>query len=407
MSFVSICDEFKLIRERLKTSFSNQASYPSISKRFQEIAITYEKVFDIFGVYCTELDKRNLPTNSRRLWIRALSDEQVDLDDSIEKIIKSNMPDESYLLLTSFFDGFKIKNLKYVISAGKAFESSSISKDAEKKIAKLQKAFPKVSAAKELLHSIVENDFYKLYYPAIEARRPSSWIILFHEATHQIFERIGLQQILDDYESHTKSRWMREVLIDGIIMHYFGPSYTISLADFFKRFPHEHSEDHPHVSVRLYNCKSYLEHLSKELTTHNNATYTQLKSRIDVAFKHVETIWKEFSHNEKETQEEAEKLILFATPRFQHYTHELFSDFLKRYDNELTSEPNALTIDTIFKYYDDEIPVAVDPRLVFCIFLDEENTKRSKNLLFVKESIKRWFLNDRWRTIKKQRGNES
>jgi hypothetical protein len=305
-------------------------------------------------------------------------------------IVRAKIPSECYLLIQEFYALFQRED-KFVLQEDRGFSSNPMIDDFQEELRKMPLPLAAdESTADPIVLNMKNLPVTKITYDATEYNSAQSWLVMLHEVGHQLYNGNNLQSV-NPFRLETK---MVEVFIDLLVENIFGPSYALALAAYHRNYP-VGGLTHPVEPARLYalveGCSAILARANK------NEKYSE---SVEVAGKALAKYW--LRSKDQLINEQAEvkknfgpinKAILRYLPTMGIKT---FDQFCSRY--EQSTNRNDPSFEQIEKMIDEEIPVAVDPRILYAAISEFKPITP----LLVCESLKRWYVRQNWKNLPSQ-----
>jgi hypothetical protein len=404
LSFDVVFKTYARIREHVKKQ-PTQASYSFVSERLQRINTLFQKWLDIYELYAQGYQSEVLSWSAQfEIWHLAICGNVI--EELLSDIFEAKIPKEVYILLGNVFEELNHGPDFYVLIEGDTFRQRSVYEEIYRRSLKdLTPPRPlKTNQIDEVLNFIKEKDAIIFYYDRGEYDNALSWPLLIHEWLHW-FYTIEKLNLLED--GCPKVTWIEEALIDIYVTEFFGPAYAASLASYLYSHPHEEAVTHPHFAVRLYISSRYLNQLEKVKESIPPPINTQISETLryieQVQNQHqevVEEVKKDVDSIYDQTRPLIQRLI---TKKTQPFT-ELMQEIEQRRRNtmklpaEKFPEKQILSTDDVQRYYKLGIPVAANPRVLFNSFISGEYLRGGVDTLFIKESLKKWYVREFWKS---------
>ena len=409
MSFDVVLKKYNRMRQHVAKE-STEAPYSFVSKRLKAVQTLFHKWLDIYELYAKGYMKE-LFTWSVPVAILSLDEFDRVLENRTPKVFRANIPPEAYVLVDDLFTSVGRGSDLYILVEGDSFEKKSVY--AEVNTESLKNLTKPVSTGTEIdkvLRHIQNNDINMFYYERAEYDNALSWPLLLHECLHYLYYTEGLNQL----EKHFPSvSWVQEALIDIYVTNFFGPAYATSLATYLYRHPHEEAISYPDFAVRLYISSLYLSKL-KEMERLPESTIYPVKE----ASEYIEKVLNQHESRVKAVKKDADAIV----EKTERPINEIISnktrpfvDFMKEIEfkrKERVKVPGKeylrkemLSVSDVLEYYKRGIPAAADPRVLFNSFISKRYLMDGLNMLFVKESLKKWFVRKAW--VRTELGVES
>jgi hypothetical protein len=305
-------------------------------------------------------------------------------------IMRAKIPSECYLLVQEFYALFHRED-KFVLQEDRGFSSNPMIDDFQEELRKMP--LP-LAADESTVNPIVLNmknqPVTKITYDATEYNSAQSWLVMLHEVGHQLYSGNNLQSV-NPFRTETK---MVEVFVDLLVENIFGPSYALALAAYHRNYP-VGGITHPVEPARLYalveGCSSILDRANK------NQEYSK---SVEVADKGLAKYWLRSKNQLVNEQTEIKrkfgsinKAVLKYLPTMGIKT---FDEFCSRY--EQSPSRNDPPFEQIEKMIEEEVPVAVDPRILYAAISEFKPITP----LLVRESLKRWYVRQNWKNLSSQ-----
>jgi len=332
------------------------------------------------------------------------------IEEKLPDVFGARMPKEVFILVEDLFYQLGHGHDFYVLADGDSFAQKSVHDEIYSQSLKNLSTPRPVKPSGEIdrvLNSIKNEDMVVFYCERGQYDNALSWPLLVHECLHWFYtiERLHLLEA-----KCPKASWIDEVLIDIYVTNFFGPAYATSLASYLYSHPHEETITHPHFAVRLYTSAKYLHELSespKSLPSPLDVHVTEALQYIETVQKQhevvIEGVKKEIDEIYAITKQPIQQLITAKTQPFTAFVRETEKqrgDSLKL-PKERFPETHVLSTKDVLRYYSLGIPAAASPRVLFNSFISKEFLEKGVEPLFMKESLKKWYVREFWkRTIK-------
>jgi hypothetical protein len=332
------------------------------------------------------------------------------IEEKLPDVFEARIPSEVYVLLDDLFTQLGHTLEFYVLASGDSFEQKSVYDEIYGQSLRNLTAPRPIKPSGEIenaIKSIKSDDMVVFYYERGQYDNAISWPLLVHECLHWFYNSEGLNTL---EAKCPKESWMDEVLIDIYVANLFGPAYATSLASYLYSHPHEETVTHPHFAVRLYTSAKYL----SDLATVSKSLPSPLEAQVADAIKYIEPVKEQQAEVIEEvkdkvdkiyevTREPIEQLLRRKTKPFTAFIQDLErqrKEILKL-PKEQFPEKEILSIEDVIKYYELGIPAAANPRVLFNSFVATEYLEKGVDPLFVKESLKKWYVREFWKKINK------
>ncbi len=400
MSFDVILQKYDRWRQHVSKE-STEAPYSFVIKRLKGVQALFHKWLDIYELYAKGY-KKELFTWSVPIVLLSLDMFDRVLEDRAPKMFRANIPPEAYILVDDLFTNLRRSSDLYIIAEGDSFEKKSVYTEVySESLKNLTKPVSTSTLIDEVLKHIRQNDIAIFYYERAEYDNALSWPLLLHECLHYLYFTEDLNQL----EKHFPSvSWIQEALIDIYVTNFFGPAYATSLATYLYRHPHEEAISYPDFAGRLYISSLYLSKL-KEMRELPASTKDQVKEASEYIEKvlnqhesRVKTVKKDADAIVEKTERPIDEIMSRKTQPYVDFMKEIE---LRRKKRVKIAEKDylrkeVLSVSDVLEYYKHGIPAAADPRVLFNSFISKRFLMDRLNILFVKESLKKWYVEKAW-----------
>ena len=403
MSFDVVYDTFKRTRLHVKQQLTVSA-YQFVTERLKRACELFQTWLDVYELLAGGYQQEVL-TWSKPYVIQSLSMAGSTLEETLIDIFQAKIPAEIYILLQSIFRELNHSSDFYVVAEGECFEQKSIYGEMYNHSLKnlhVPRPIKESEELAQLLGSMKEKNTALLYYERGQYDNALSWPLLIHECLHWLYVSEGLGSV--EKKLSDKPRWIEEVLIDMFITNLLGPAYAVSLASYLYRYPHEETLSHPHFIVRLYTCSKYLNDLAQ-----SKGLPPPMDKEIYDALDYIKQVQDRHEDIVKEIQEQVNKIYdktRDAVIRKISRKTKTFTSFIQNVERErerishISSKAypkkQVFSIKDVQRYCDLGIPIAAHPKVLFNSFISKEWVTKGVNTLFVKESLKKWFVRGTW-----------
>jgi len=385
---------------------SIKVPYNFVTKRREKACKLFEYWLNVYKLFAEGYSKEIL-TWSTPYVIQNLSIFGNILEGKLVDVFQAKIPVETYILLHATLGDFGSYSEFYIIAEGDCFEERSIYDEIYKQSLKnLHVPRPvEKTQFEQTLREIQKNDMALLYYERGQYDNALSWPLLIHEGVHWLYNSTGLKYL--EAKIPDGPSWMNEVLIDMYVTNLFGPAYATSLASYLYRYPHEETLSHPHFIVRLYTCYKYLSDLinNTELPVFLEGNIHDAMDYIkDVQNRHediVKEIGEQVDQIYNKTCESIVHLISKKTKPFTLFIYDIESEKEKtsKFSPKEYPTKEVFSISDVQHYYDLGIPIAAHPKILFNSFISKQYLTEGVNTLFVKESLKKWYVTHIWKEL--------
>jgi hypothetical protein len=403
LSFDVVFETYKRTEAHIKKQ-PIKVPYKFVMERREKACKLFEFWLNVYKLFA-EGYKKEILTWSTPYVVQNLSIFGNILEEKLVDVFQAKIPVEIYILLHATLGDFKPYSDFYIVAEGDSFEERSIYDEIYKQSLKKLHAPRPVERHQfeQMLCKIQENDMALLYYERGQYDNALSWPLLIHEGLHWLYNNVGLKSFEEKFPN--RSPWINEVLIDMYVTNLFGPAYATSLASYLYRYPHEETLSHPHFIVRLYTCSKYLADL-----THIASLPMPLKNDVHDAINYIEQVQNRHEDIVKEIGEQVDqiynKACEFITRLISGKTKP-FTSFIQDIELEKEKVPQwspkeyptkeVFSISDVQLYYELGIPIAAHPKVLFNSFISKQYLTGGVNTLFIKESLKKWYINKIWK----------
>jgi len=400
LSFDAVLKKYDRIRQRIAEE-STEAAYSFVSKRLKAAQALFNKWLDIYELYARGY-ATELLTFSYPAAILSLDEFDRVLEDRRPKVFGANISSEAYVLVDDLFANLGYDSDLYVLAEGDSFEKKSVYTEVNTESLKnLTKPVSKKTEIEKTLKHIQNRDISFFYYDGKEYDNALAWPLLLHECLHYLYYTQGLHQLQKRFASVS---WAQEALIDIYVTNFFGPAYAVSLANYLYRRPHEAAISYPDFAVRLYISSLYLskleemeklpestKHPVKEASDYIKKVLNQYEGRVSAFKKDADEIVEETNRPINEIISKKTQPFVDFVRQTEFERKEAYKVLEKKY---LRKE--VLSISDVLEYYENGLPVAADPRILFNSFISRKYLMDELSMLFFKESLKKWYVKKAW-----------
>lgn len=303
-------------------------------------------------------------------------------------IVRARIPSECYLLIQEFYGLFE-NEAKFVLQEDRGFSSSPMIDDFREELKEMH--LPDGSAVDPIVLNMKNQPVTKITYDASEYNSAQSWLVMLHEVGHQLYNENNLQSINPFWMDNK----MVEVFIDLLVENIFGPSYALALAAYHRNYP-VGGITHPVEPARLYALVTG----TSAILNRANKNERYYKS-IEKANTTLAKYWLKSKNQSLKEQADVKKKFPAINKAVLKYLPTMgiktFDQFCSRY--EKSADRNDPPFEQIEMMIREEIPVAVDPRILYAA-ISEFNPITP---LLVCESLKRWYVRRNWKNLTAQK----
>lgn len=410
MSFDVVLDGLDSVEKHIKTA-QFDAPYEFEREYLEQSKQCFLKWLEIYRMY-TNGYRQEILSRTLRYVIRMLSSFTSSLENQVRDVFEARIPSEAYLFVNSFLEVFSTRTApSFVLSENKEFKQTSVSDLLKNELANVTLPRPSrgMASLDVLMGDLRNNDILVICYDEGQFDSVFSWPLLLHEAFHYFHTNYEFERIAKLCPSVS---WLEEALIDMYIVNYFGPAYALSLATYLQKYPHEKTVSHPSFVSRIFIALKYLNKMQEE----KKLPLPTCSHIVDV-YNYLSNVWNE--HKEADSQEVLEQVgqvydaAQDGVKELIRKKTEPFAEFLLKNQNARDesfkisgykfSEEQVLSISDVMEYFDSGIPAAADPRIIYNSFISknrQDMINDRKTCFFIKESIKKWYLKDRWKQAK-------
>jgi len=408
LSFDVVFKAYDRVRAHVKRQPTN-AAYDFVTRRLQRMQHLFLKWLDVYELYAKGYQNEMI-TWSRPYVIWDLSVFGNVVEESLPDVFEARIPKEVYVLLDDLFTQLYHGSDFYILANGDSFEEKSVYDEIYGRSLKHLTAPRPMKPSGEIdnvLKSIKNQDMVIFYYDRGQYDNAISWPLLVHECLHWLYGYEGLNTL---ETKCPKESWIDEVLIDIYVTNFFGPAYATSLASYLYSHPHEETITHPHFAVRLYTSAKYL----NDLAMVPKSLPSPLDTQITDAIRYIDTVQERQAEVIQEvkdkvdqiyqvTKQPVEQLLRRKTKPFTAFIQDIEKqrDEILKFPKEQFPEKQILSIDDVLRYYKIGIPIAASPRVLFNAFISTEYLEKGVDALFVKESLKKWYVREFWNRMGK------
>lgn len=408
MSFEAVFNSYSRIERHIKDLLI-EVPYAFTVTRLNRIRELFFDWLDIYKEYAKGYSQELLTRSSLPV-IRMLSFYGVVLEDKLSEIFQAKIPWEAYILLNEFFHELGHGDIFYILAEGDFFEQTSIYNELLKALTELSPPGPQRTRSRidVMKTGIRTKDVLLIYYERGQYDNPLSWPLLLHEGLHYVYNIERLERL---ERNCSTVPWCQEALIDIYITNFFGPAYAISSAAYLQRFPYLEALTHPDFCARLYVSLLYL----TDLINANDQLPSPMNKHVVEAFEYVKDVWNRHRHYAPEVQDLVEKIYSSTKLDIKKVISEKAQPFVDlllniEKDRKRVSRSPALdylgderlSISDVLEYYEDGIPVAVGPRILFNSFISKSYFRKGPSTVFITQSLKKWHLKKTWFKAKKE-----
>lgn len=400
MSFDVVFKKYARIRQHIARQ-STEAPYSFVAERLRRSKKLFVKWLDIYQLYAKGY-RQELLSWSAPAAILSLDMFDRVLEDRIPKVFRASIPPEVYVLIDDLFTNLNRSQDLYVLAEGDTFEEKTVYREIYTESLKnlTTPESNKIQIDKVLEH-IRDNDIGIFYYERAEYDNALSWPLLLHECLHYLYYNEGLNDLEKLFPSVS---WIQEALIDIYMTNFFGPAYATSLATYLYRHPHEAAISYPDFAVRLYISSLYLlklkemEKLPEPTRQHVKEASGYIDRVLDQHESRVQAVKKDADAIVEKTERPVGEIMSKKTQPFVDFIHEMElgkKEIVNIAEKEYLRK-EVLSVSDVLEYYEQGIPVAADPRVLFNSFISKKYLMDELNVLFVKESLKKWYVKKAW-----------
>jgi hypothetical protein len=409
MSFSVVFDNYKRTEEHLRKP-RPEAPYGFVEDSLQRANALFLKWLNVYREYAQGYSKEPL-SRTMHLLVRLLSSYGDTLEKKFRETFEARIPKEAYILLNELLSQLGHHDVTFILAEGSLFEQTSIYTELHETLNSMSYPRPLSGSAKIdiEIRGIKNQDIVVIYYEHGQYDNVVAWPLLLHEAFHHVYDVEKLSRLARDWSDVS---WLQEALIDIYMTNYFGPAYAMSLATYLQRFPYGESISHPSFSARIFIALQYLTKLQKE-----NRLPSAVARHISDVFTYLKKVWNQHRGlNLTDVEELVEKVYNSVENDVKAVISEktsTFEDFLLDTVAARQKIPKAIdvyypekeipSVSDVIEYFEDGIPIAVEPRILFNSFLSERYQKISADpalRIFVIESLKKWHLRKAWLAAK-------
>lgn len=403
MSFDAIFKTYSRIREHVKKQPTNVA-YRFVTYRLQTAQNLFQRWLDVYELYAKGYQKEILSWSTQfEIWHLSVCGNVI--EEALPSVFEVKIPKEVYILLNHVLTQLNHGSDFYVLVDGDAFKQKSFYDVIYGRSLK-NLSPPRPIKSKEIvdvLSPIKEKNTIIFYYDRSEYDNALSWPLLIHECLHWFYrmEKINTLEAMCP-----KVTWIEEALIDIYVTEFFGPAYATSLASYLYLHPHEEAMTHPHFAVRLYTSSKYLhelgelkERLPAPINTQVVEALEYIEEVQDRNREVIEEVSKDIDRIYELTKRPIQRLIAKKTQPFTALIRNIEQERQNtiKLPVEEFPESQIFSIDDVQRYHKLGVPVSANPRVLFNSFISKEHLRKGVDTLFVKESLKKWYVREFWK----------
>jgi len=439
MPLDSVYDHIDFIMGQIKQWKSSSVPYPGIRKNLVLSADNHVNGLSIIKNVLSkaiikpakgiqerlekEGKKADVEDIIRRHWFRQVTEcyhvvERFNFDFSNQ--ISPVLPFETHYWIQSVFENWKTY-FPLVLEASNQFVNHSFKEKILDPLAPLIEVgldytipgtLEKVNVS-DVLEGFKVSSGYVISYIRGEAKNVLLWPILIHEAFHIIDREKNLvgsllgQDVKLPVFSEVKdinSRWVQEIFIDIFSAKYFGPTYLISLVNYFERLPYVQTIDHPEMALRIRAVQEYVTTTDVEYTD----IFDKCKSHC---FEIVGEKIKNFLAAADFSVEKEEKIIemyKIVSGWFDELNPYSFRMALKNYQLQKNDEKSEKTfVDPVYSFSEiadlvltNQVSLAIDPRILLNVVMAQyQRYDPEKHFEIMTDSILKWKIRREWNKI--------
>lgn len=403
MSFPAVFKAYSRIREHVKKQ-PTQVAYKFVTHRLQRARNLFQRWLDVYDLYAQGYQKDILSWSAQfEIWHLSVCGNVI--EETLADVFEAKIPKEVYILLNHVLTELNHGSDFYVLVDGDTFKQKSIYDVIYgRSLKNLSPPRPiKSSEIDAVLNPIKERDAIIFYYDRSEYDNALSWPLLIHECLHWFYR---MEKINSLEAMGPKVTWIEEALIDIYVTEFFGPAYATSLASYLYLHPHEEAVTHPHFAVRLYTSSKYLH----ELTELKQSLPPPINTQVVEALEYIKEVQERNREVIEEVSKDIDRIYELTKRPIQKLIAEKtqpFTVLIRNIEQERKNtmklpveefpEGQIFSIDDVQRYYRRGIPVAANPRVLFNSFISNEYLRKGVNTLFVKESLKKWYVRESWK----------
>jgi len=403
LSFEAIFQKYSKTRDHVDKQ-STDSSYKFVSERLQRVQSLCNKWLDVYELYAKGYSIEILSySKPESIWHLSICSKVI--EETLYNVFEAKIPKEAYILLHHIFTELKHGYEFYVLVESDTFKQGSIYEEIRNRSLKnLTVPRPiKPTQIKAALDAIKERDALIIYYEHGQYDNALTWPLLIHECFHWLYQSEQIHQLED---ACPKVPWICETLIDIYVTEFFGPAYATSLASYLMLHPHEEAPTYPHFAVRLYTASKYLHDLLKL----KKSLPSSINTQIDNALKYIEEVQNHHSEVIEAVSKDIDRIYELTKRPIQELIAQktrpftsLIQDVIREHQNstklsaEEFLERQVFSIDDVKKYYEQGIPVAANPRILFNSFISDKYLREGIDPLYMKESLKKWYIREFWK----------
>lgn len=378
------------VKEQIKKhEFSDsQKAYPIVFNSLTHLRKLYSDWLDIHSEYATGFSQLPIASETEERATRLVSNWVTDRSTSFRKIVYAKIPVEVYFLVAFYFNLFH-SNTPFVLQENRQFQSANLEEELQHELKGLLPPAGVKSRIEPLVYAFSKQHMQRISYDANEYSSPQSWLILFHEAGHELYD----SRLWRQHNPRPTESWSKELLIDMTACYTFGPAYAVAFSNYHRIWPGGYGTEHLKEPARLYASMR----CTKSLIDRMGAVEMEFLDKMRLSYRILVDTWKTIKDQSKDDQEMVDSVFDSATNGINLFLKgemiPSFDEFVLNYQKSaIQFEPK---LKKILVMIDSKIPVSVDPRLLFNSIFDKPDI----NPLLVTESLKRWLVVKEWQAI--------
>ena len=366
----------------------NQMVYPVVRKCIRDSKQFYGYWFDVYHEYGSQflelssLGKIKSPRANvaAGLVSRWVTSGQRRFKNSI---IHASIPAESYLLVEHCYNLFGELH-SFILQEDDEFRSRLLKDDFREEFADMDP--PRVAGMEPILSDIDRSDIYRISYDSPTFDSAQAWLLLLHEASHDVYTRESLQAV----NPQSAVNKFTEIFLDILVEYIYGPAYALALASYHRKHPGGRGETHPVEPARLYALVNFTADLKEAAGSDSTPLKEHIQRAYDKLSKYYTKVREDSRYEQREVDDVYNGIKTSITAYLEKRGIPIFTKFVKKYDAKTGKyEPD---FKTLVGMAEDEIPMAVDPRIMYNTIIEHgDNTS-----LLIRESLKRWKVRSNW-----------
>ncbi len=394
------CEKIKkqVISQELSERF---LIYPAVRRNLETVKEFYGIWYDAYIEYATQfLEYKNQSKIKPRTSNEAtglISRWATTAQSRFRYLISPQIFVEAYLIVDHFYELFAEKQLstdqntrRFVIQDDEEYRSQLLKEDFLKELDEMVD-LPNELRMRPLISKMDELAIYRISYDVSTYDSAQTWLLLLHEAAHDLYLRQGMNLV----NPFSEDKRFTEMFLDFVVQAIYGPLYALSLASYHRKYPGGKGVTHPVEPARIYALMKYSEQLKDDIID----APLGLRSQIKLACKKLSEYYLEVRDDSRKEQNEVDgvydKVREVVVRMLRKKNVPSFEIFMKKFNAKVGKyDPDY---DTLVSMIREEIPIAADPRVLYSTMTEYG----SNSTLLIRESLKRWRVKSMWIPMEK------